>query len=221
VPVRGIRGATTATVNTAEEITDATEELLKELTRLNKLDTDEICFAYFTTTHDLTAEFPAYAARRMGWLEVPLLCGHDMDVQLPNPRGVDVHPYPSALQHCRASIRDALRIPARSAGDQSRPRVAERNVHPVIIVMTHTATDADIKAVVDRVHEIGLKTELSRGEERTLVGSSAAMPTPTRRRSRISTASTRSSRSPSPSSWRAASSGPSTLWSMWRDQDRR
>jgi len=88
VPVRGIRGATTATVNTAEEITDATEELLTELTRLNKLDKDEICFAYFTTTHDLTAEFPAYAARRMGWLEVPLLCGHDMDVQLPNPRGV-------------------------------------------------------------------------------------------------------------------------------------
>jgi chorismate mutase len=88
VPVRGIRGATTATVDTAEEITDATEELLKELTRLNKLDKDEICFAYFTTTHDLTAEFPAYAARRMGWLEVPLLCGHDMDVQLPNPRGV-------------------------------------------------------------------------------------------------------------------------------------
>ena len=88
MPVRGIRGATTATVNTAEEITDATEELLRELTRLNKLDKDEICFAYFTTTHDLTAEFPAYAARRMGWLEVPLLCGHDMDVQLPNPRGV-------------------------------------------------------------------------------------------------------------------------------------
>jgi 3-deoxy-7-phosphoheptulonate synthase len=40
----------------------------------------------------------------------------------------------------------------------------------MIIVMTHTATEADIKAVVDRVHEIGLKTELSRGEERTLVG---------------------------------------------------
>jgi chorismate mutase len=88
MPVRGIRGATTAKVNTAEAITDATEELLVELTRLNELDQDEICFAYFTTTHDLTAEFPAYAARRMGWLEVPLLCGHDMDVQLPNPRGV-------------------------------------------------------------------------------------------------------------------------------------
>lgn len=88
MPVRGIRGATTAPANTAEAITEATEELLKELTKLNDLDKDEVCFAYFTTTHDLTAEFPAYAARRLGWLEVPLLCGHDMDVELPNPRGV-------------------------------------------------------------------------------------------------------------------------------------
>ena len=88
MPVRGIRGATTAEVNTAEAITEVTRELLVELTRLNDLDKDEICFAYFTTTHDLTAEFPAYAARRLGWLEVPLLCGHDMDVQLPNPRCV-------------------------------------------------------------------------------------------------------------------------------------
>ena len=88
MPVRGIRGATTSEVNTAEAITEATQELLVELTRLNELDKAEICFAYFTTTHDLTAEFPAYAARRLGWLEVPLLCGHDMDVRLPNPRGV-------------------------------------------------------------------------------------------------------------------------------------
>jgi chorismate mutase len=88
LPVRGIRGATTAEVNTAEAITEATEELLRELTRINGLEKEEICFAYFTTTHDLTAEFPAFAARRFGWLEVPLLCGHDMDVQLPNPRGV-------------------------------------------------------------------------------------------------------------------------------------
>jgi chorismate mutase len=86
--VRGIRGATTAQANTAEAISEATEELLTELIRLNALDKDEVCFAYFTTTHDLTAEFPAYAARRLGWIDVPLLCGHDMDVRLPNPRGV-------------------------------------------------------------------------------------------------------------------------------------
>ena len=88
MPVRGIRGATTAEANTAEAITEATEELLNKLISLNSLDKDDVCFAYFTTTHDLTAEFPAFAARRLGWLEVPLLCGHDMDVRLPNPRGV-------------------------------------------------------------------------------------------------------------------------------------
>ena len=88
MPVRGIRGATTASANTAEAITEATEELLNKLISLNSLDKDDVCFAYFTTTHDLTAEFPAFAARRLGWLEVPLLCGHDMDVRLPNPRGV-------------------------------------------------------------------------------------------------------------------------------------
>lgn len=88
MPVRGIRGATTAEANTAEAITEATEDLLRELVQLNELEVAEICFVYLTTTHDLTAEFPAFAARRLGWTEVPLLCGHDMDVQLPNPRGV-------------------------------------------------------------------------------------------------------------------------------------
>jgi len=88
LPVRGIRGATTARDNTADAITEATEELLRELVRLNDLDQAEIAFAYFTTTRDLDAEFPALAARRLGWLDVPLLCGHDMDVRQPNPRAV-------------------------------------------------------------------------------------------------------------------------------------
>jgi chorismate mutase len=88
MPVRGIRGATTAEANTAEAITEATDELLRELVRLNDLDPSEIAFAYFTTTRDLNAEFPAVAARRLGWLDVPLLCGHDMDVPPPNPRGI-------------------------------------------------------------------------------------------------------------------------------------
>jgi chorismate mutase len=88
VPVRGIRGATTADRNTADSIVEATEELLRELVSVNDLDISEIAFAYFTTTRDLNAEFPALAARRLGWLDVPLLCGHDMDVTQPNPRGV-------------------------------------------------------------------------------------------------------------------------------------
>jgi chorismate mutase len=88
VPVRGIRGATTATANTAEAIMEATEELLRELAGLNDLDPTEIGAAFFTTTPDLDAEFPAHAVRRLGWLGVPMLCGHDMAVQQPNPRGV-------------------------------------------------------------------------------------------------------------------------------------
>jgi chorismate mutase len=88
MPVRGIRGATTATCNEAEAIIEATTELLEELTRRNRLDLEEIAFAYFTTTTDLNAEFPAFAARRLGWVDVPMLCGHDMEVLQPNPRGI-------------------------------------------------------------------------------------------------------------------------------------
>ena len=40
----------------------------------------------------------------------------------------------------------------------------------MIIVMSHQATEPQINAVVERVKEIGLKIELSRGEDRTLVG---------------------------------------------------
>ena len=88
MPVRGIRGATTAAENSAEAIVEATTELLEELVSLNGLDRDELCFAYFTTTLDLDAEFPALAARRLGWVGVPLLCGNDMIVPGPNPRSV-------------------------------------------------------------------------------------------------------------------------------------
>ncbi len=88
MPVRGIRGATTARANTADAIMEATEELLKELAALNDLDPNEIASAFFTTTPDLNAEFPAHAARRLGWLGTPMLCGHDMQVRQPNPRGV-------------------------------------------------------------------------------------------------------------------------------------
>jgi chorismate mutase len=88
MPVRGIRGATTATANTAEAITEATDELLRALIEANQLDGSEVCFVYFTTTKDLNVEFPALAARRLGWVDVPLLCGNEMDINVPNPRGV-------------------------------------------------------------------------------------------------------------------------------------
>lgn len=78
--VRGIRGATTVEDDSPEAIVDATRELLDALVRDNALARGDIAAAWFTTTRDLTAEFPAVAARRMGWGDVPMLCGHEMDV---------------------------------------------------------------------------------------------------------------------------------------------
>lgn len=77
---RGIRGATTVSENTAEEILEATSDLLTALIRLNEIEPEDVVSAIFTTTTDLTASFPALAARDLGWTEVPLLCTHEMAV---------------------------------------------------------------------------------------------------------------------------------------------
>lgn len=77
---RGIRGAATARANTAEDILEATADLLTTLIRLNVIEPDQVASAVFTTTPDLTASFPALAARELGWTEVPLLCAHEMAV---------------------------------------------------------------------------------------------------------------------------------------------
>lgn len=80
VQCRGVRGATTVSENTAEEILEATNDLLVALIRLNQIEPDDVVSAVFTTTTDLTATFPALAARELGWTEVPLLCTHEMAV---------------------------------------------------------------------------------------------------------------------------------------------
>lgn len=79
--VRGIRGATTVPHNTPDEIRLATHELLDEMVRRNAIERDDIASAYFTTTPDLDAEFPAVVARHdFGWDDVALMCGHEMSV---------------------------------------------------------------------------------------------------------------------------------------------
>jgi chorismate mutase len=80
IACRGIRGATTVETNTAEDILEATTDLLVALIRLNKIESEDVVSAIFTTTPELTASFPALAARDMGWTEVPLLCAHEMNV---------------------------------------------------------------------------------------------------------------------------------------------
>ena len=77
---RGIRGAITASANEPEAIVDATSRLLREIIERNDVRVEDIGAIFFTTTPDLTAEFPAAAARELGWNDVPLLCGHEMSV---------------------------------------------------------------------------------------------------------------------------------------------
>ena len=81
---RGIRGAITAKENSAEAILEATTELLQQLIKANDIEADQIASATFTTTVDLNAEYPAVAARRLGWVDTALICGHEMDV----PKGL-------------------------------------------------------------------------------------------------------------------------------------
>ena len=79
--VRGIRGATTADTNSKEAILEATKELLEKLVEANDIDVDDVAAAYFTATDDLNAEFPALAARQMGWTETALMCAREMNVE--------------------------------------------------------------------------------------------------------------------------------------------
>lgn len=76
---RGVRGATTVEANSPEAILEATRELLTAMLKANELDVDYVASAFFTATPDLNAEFPAMAARDMGWNHVALLCGHEMN----------------------------------------------------------------------------------------------------------------------------------------------
>ena len=87
---RGIRGATTADENTKEAILEVTKELLAAIVEANGIDTQDIAATFFTTTQDLNAEFPAVGARQMGWVDVPLICGHEMNVPDSQPMCIRV-----------------------------------------------------------------------------------------------------------------------------------
>lgn len=80
VQARGIRGATTVDRNEREAILDATRELLEHMVRANDIRAADVATAWFTTTPDLNADFPAIAARQMGWTHVALMDAHHMNV---------------------------------------------------------------------------------------------------------------------------------------------
>ena len=81
MPMRGIRGAIDLRRNSGDEIRASTQELLRELVGENGIDPKDIAAALFTATPDLTADFPAHAARDLGWTEVPMMCNQELDVK--------------------------------------------------------------------------------------------------------------------------------------------
>jgi chorismate mutase len=88
--LRGLRGATTAAANTSDAILDATEELLSAMRDANGFAPEDVESAIFTTSPDLNADYPARAARRLGWTEVPLLGAAEVAVPTGLPRCIRV-----------------------------------------------------------------------------------------------------------------------------------
>ena len=88
--LRGLRGATTASANTREAILEATEDLLRSLQQANGFAPEDVESAIFTSSPDLTAEYPARAARQLGWTEVPLLGTAEVPVPDGLPRCIRV-----------------------------------------------------------------------------------------------------------------------------------
>ena len=78
---RGVRGATTIEQNTQDQILSATQTLLTTMLMQNQIDSQDIASILFTTTADITAAYPAKAARELGMQLVPLLCFQEMQVE--------------------------------------------------------------------------------------------------------------------------------------------
>jgi chorismate mutase len=122
-----VRGAITIRQNGADEILEATRELLQAIMQANQMHLEDIASAYFTTTVDLNATYPALAARQLGWMDAALLCGHEMDVAGGLPRCIRVlihwNTPKSANEIVHVYLRDAVSLrPDRKDIPPIRPR---------------------------------------------------------------------------------------------------
>ena len=114
--VRAIRGAIQVDANEREAILEGTTELVTEVITRNSLATDDVISVLFTATPDLTAEFPALAARKTGFHAVPLMCATEIPVPGAMPRvvrlmaHVDTDRPRSEIQHVYLRGAAALRL---------------------------------------------------------------------------------------------------------------
>ncbi len=88
--VRALRGATTFDEDTDDQITERVQTLVREMLTRNGIDKNDLISVIFTATDDLTATFPATAARGVGLGDVPLLCARELAVDAGTPRCIRV-----------------------------------------------------------------------------------------------------------------------------------
>ena len=86
--VRAVRGATQLHQDTREHMLDRVAELVTDVMSANGLDVDDFISIIFTATSDLVSEFPAYAARQLGFSDVPLVCARELEIEGSMPRVV-------------------------------------------------------------------------------------------------------------------------------------
>jgi chorismate mutase len=88
VAVRAVRGATQLEVDEREHMLERVAELVTEVMSANGLEVEDFISIIFTSTDDLLSEFPAYAARQLGFSEVPLMCARELEIKGSMPRVV-------------------------------------------------------------------------------------------------------------------------------------
>jgi len=83
-----VRGATQLEHDLREHMLERVAEMVTDVMAANDLAVDDFISVVFTATPDLVSEFPAYAARRLGFGEVPLLCARELEIEGSMPRVV-------------------------------------------------------------------------------------------------------------------------------------
>ena len=86
--VRAVRGATQLETDSREHMLDRVAEMVRDVMASNELDVDDFISIIFTATSDLVSEFPAYAARQLGFSDVPLVCARELEIEGSMPRVV-------------------------------------------------------------------------------------------------------------------------------------
>jgi chorismate mutase len=128
--VRAVRGATQLDVDDREHMLDRVAEMVTDVMAANDLSVDDFISVIFTATSDLRSEFPAYAARQLGFGDVPLICARELEIEGSMPRvvrmmahvetdldrGEVTHVYLHGAAHLR---RDLTRV--RSVPDEDAP----------------------------------------------------------------------------------------------------